>query len=1199
MKKIFSLIFNRWTMTILGIIAVCLIIWFVGPLIAIAEYHPLESAIIRWILICLLVLIYVGQIVWKFAKAKLANRKLFEGVLNQESKQEQPEVGAEEVAVLKNRLEEAVNTLKKANLANDKSKGGIFSMFSQRHIYELPWYIIIGAPGSGKTVALTNSGLQFPLASQLGSTRIQGVGGTRNCDWWFTNEAILIDTAGRYTTQESDQQADSAAWTGFLQLLKKHRPHRPVNGIMLTISASELLQQTPAQREVHAQALRKRIQELHEHLGIRFPIYVFITKADLLAGFMEFFGNLGADDRTQVWGMTFPFTDKSAELASPLSNFGQEFSALEKRINDRLIDRLQEERDVKRRAMLYTLPQQFASLKDLLTDFLDKVFSPSRFEEKPLLRGVYFISGTQEGSPIDRIMGSLGRAFKLPQKALSPMQPTGKSFFITRLFRDVIFAESELAGTNLRWERQRAILQWTGLTLAALITVGGILAWSVSYARNKTYVTEVNAKAQKVSEEVATIPPNNAPDVISLLPALGSVQNLANTPTVKAEDRPFSMGFGLYQGKKLLTASNNAYLRLLHDSFLPRISTRIEEQLRTVQNNPEAQYETLKAYIMLHDSEHFDAEALRAYIQYDWENNLPRNITSDQRDALNNHLNAVLSQGAVTSPIPADAQLIENVRTQLLRMSLAQRAYSRLKRLGVGSDIPEFTISRAAGASAPLVFKRASNQPLTKGIPGIFSYKGYYEAFQKQYEQVTKQLADEEGWVLGIKENSSASAINLKNKQELNNEVRRLYLTEYADTWDAFINDIRVVTGKNITETLQSVKILSAPDSPLPELLRKIVKEVTLVKKHEDEKTLLDKGEEKLKARTGSLGKIFGNAVNQQTTTDTVSQPESIVDDRFDSLRRMVTAPAPGQPAPVDGAVGLMKDLYVQMIAAKAAIDSANIPPPDTASNKVKVEAGQMPEPLRSALLTVSTAAANQVLAGMKNNVSEQLASSVSDFCTKAIAGRYPFSKASHRDVTQDDFARIFSPGGLLDDFFQKNLITLVDTSTKPWSYRQLSDKKMSDTTGALIQFQRAQTIRDVFFRNGNRTPGMRLDFKPIEMDASITQFILDVDGQIVKYSHGPQVPQTIQWPGPKGSSQVRVQLTPAAVSSPLGPFEGPWALFRMFDNLKIEPTSQPEKFMVTFTIEGRKAKFEVVSSSVQNPFRLRELEQFQCPRGL
>ena len=128
----------------------------------------------------------------------------------------------------------------------------------------------------------------------------------------------------------------------------------------------------------------------------------------------------------------------------------------------------------------------------------------------------------------------------------------------------------------------------------------------------------------------------------------------------------------------------------------------------------------------------------------------------------------------------------------------------------------------------------------------------------------------------------------------------------------------------------------------------------------------------------------------------------------------------------------------------------------------------------------------------------------------------------------------------------------------------------------------------------------MNFMFKPIDMDASITQFILDVDGQSVEYRHGPQVPTSIQWPGPKGSTQVRLQIYPASISGTSGQvFEGPWALFRMFDKIQITPSTQPEKFFATFNIDKRKVQFEIVTSSVQNPFRLQEFEQFNCPTRL
>lgn len=119
-------------------------------------------------------------------------------------------------------------------------------------------------------------------------------------------------------------------------------------------------------------------------------------------------------------------------------------------------------------------------------------------------------------------------------------------------------------------------------------------------------------------------------------------------------------------------------------------------------------------------------------------------------------------------------------------------------------------------------------------------------------------------------------------------------------------------------------------------------------------------------------------------------------------------------------------------------------------------------------------------------------------------------------------------------------------------------------------------------------------------MDPDITQFILDIDGQVIKYSHGPQVPVSIQWPGPRGSSQVRVQISPALPNGRSGQvFDGPWALFRVFDNVQIESSPQPEKLIATFNIDGRKAQFEIITRSVLNPFRLMEFRDFKCPSRL
>ena len=209
---------------------------------------------------------------------------------------------AEEAAALQEKLTTALTLLKRA-----RGTAG--------YLYEQPWYAIIGPPGAGKTTALLNSGLRFPLAAEMGMGAVAGVGGTRLCDWWFTEEAVLIDTAGRYTTQDLDAAVDSAGWHAFLDLLKRTRSRLPLNGVIVAIALTEIGAATREERLAHAHAVRRRIKELEERLAARLPVYAIFTKADLVAGFTEFFDDLDREKRAQVWGATFPLAQREAGAA--------------------------------------------------------------------------------------------------------------------------------------------------------------------------------------------------------------------------------------------------------------------------------------------------------------------------------------------------------------------------------------------------------------------------------------------------------------------------------------------------------------------------------------------------------------------------------------------------------------------------------------------------------------------------------------------------------------------------------------------------------------------------------------------------------------------------------------------------------------------------------------------------------------------
>ena len=233
---------KRTIVVLVGLLLIVVFIWFAGPFFAFADWRPLESSTARLIAIGVVVGCWLLLRLIKRLRALRAGDRLLAAVVAQpQPKAEEAQTPAE-VVKLRERFEEAVTALKQQQRTSSQS------------LYDLPWYVIIGAPGSGKTTALLNSGLKFPLEQRVGKGALRGVGGTRNCDWWFADEAVFLDTAGRYTTQDSDASSDSVGWSEFLALLRKYRARRPINGVILTINAQDLLiggLHTPSPQKVH------------------------------------------------------------------------------------------------------------------------------------------------------------------------------------------------------------------------------------------------------------------------------------------------------------------------------------------------------------------------------------------------------------------------------------------------------------------------------------------------------------------------------------------------------------------------------------------------------------------------------------------------------------------------------------------------------------------------------------------------------------------------------------------------------------------------------------------------------------------------------------------------------------------------------------------------------------------------------------
>jgi type VI secretion system protein ImpL len=530
-----------------------------------------------------------------------------------------------------------------------------------------------------------------------------------------------------------------------------------------------------------------------------------------------------------------------------------------------------------------------------------------------------------------------------------------------------------------------------------------------------------------------------------------------------------------------------------------------------------------------------------------------------------------------------DAQLVGSVRDMLASYPLEYRIYSRLKRQFRG-ELPDFSVAAAGGPNAAKVFERASGEPLARGVPGFYTRDGYQKAFQGTVSGAAAQLAAEEQWVLGQRSAKNLAATALGS--ELGERVRRLYLQDYIKAWDAYLADVKLVRLGGIERSMDVARLLSTPDSPLAAYVRAVARETTLVPPAR-EPNALDKAAQAAKKAQSDLAKLADPGAAPSASGGPI---EKMVDDHFAPIRRQ----AEGQPAPIDDTTKLFAEVYAQLQGIDAAQKSKSAPPAGGGGEKVKAAAGQQPEPIKSMLETLADAGAKQGRTAERESLTTEL-KPIYDFCTRAVANRYPFASGSRADVLPEDFGQLFGPGGMLDEFYQRRLATLVDTGGATWAYKPLADGSRPATPAALADFQRAARIKEAFFRAGGRTPGFRIDLKPVDIDPALKDLTLDIDGQALKFQPGTSTPATVSWPSQRVASQIKLS---ANGGTPLV-FDGPWALFRMFDRFEVQPSAQPEKFNVVMNLEGKRARFEVVANSVFNPLRLREVQQFRCPGAL
>lgn len=401
---------------------------------------------------------------WLFIR-KVVLRRREQNFINQVVEQDNAVIRGQEgdqegMQELKNRWQEAVETLKASHL----NKQG-------NPLYVLPWYMVIGESRSGKSTAIQSAGMSAPFAE---INRTGGIAGTRNCEWWFFEQAVILDTAGRYTIP-LEEGRDKEEWQQFLSLLVKYRKKEPLNGLVVTMAADKLLQADLETIADDGRNIRQRIDELMRVLGKLFPVYVLITKCDLIQGMTGFCERL---------------PEKSLEQAMGLLNQenNKDINTLLHDVSRSIGDRLQKLRLLLLHAKqtpgqtqppppadLLLFPNEFKNLHNRLSTFIETTFKENPYQETPILRGLYFSSGRQEGTPYSHFLHALGL---IKQQEVLP--GTNRGLFLHDLFARILpgdrflFAPTQRALAWDRLTRNIGLAAWVAIILALC----GLLSFS-------------------------------------------------------------------------------------------------------------------------------------------------------------------------------------------------------------------------------------------------------------------------------------------------------------------------------------------------------------------------------------------------------------------------------------------------------------------------------------------------------------------------------------------------------------------------------------------------------------------------------------------------------------------------------------------------------------------------------------------------
>ncbi len=1165
-KKVDTLLRRTWVWTLLVMLFVALLVWFVGPLLAVDDYKFWEGSTSRLLTISLLCLFWGLTMVFVSWRADV-RKKAVEATEDGEVHVRREELIDKEQRELKARFKDALKTLKTSSLYRGRS---------ERWRSDLPWYLLIGPQGSGKTSLLDFSGLEFPI-NKIGRKLTRDTHGNRHCDWYFAEHGVLIDTAGRYLTQP-DSKVDGRAWNALLELLRKRRRNRPLNGVLVTIPM-ETLHGIEKDLEDLAREVRARLQDVHQKLHVDVPVYLVLSKADKLLGFDEFFDQLSREESDQVLGTSF----RKEQSGNDVAVLRAEFEALLCRLNSQVIMRMHQERDTRRRGRILDFPHQLGLVGERLCLFADIAFTGNRYQRVGRLRGFYLTSAPHLTQEMDQTTAGTG-ASQGTNAGVLPTLSSGRSRFIHHVLSRVIFPEADLAGLD---KRERSRIHWGQRVLyvgalAALALFG--MLWAGGFSANYERLENLRNLTQAWTQQRSALTARD--DSRAVLKTLDT-RYAATQVFPKQGDVSYHERGGLYQGKDVNPVVKAAYERELETQLLPRVATLLEGQIRANLRDRERLLNSLRAYLMLNMKDRRDAVWLKDWLATDWSQRYAGNTAV--QNGLNTHFERLLQQPFI---YPLNEQLVSQARQVLRSESLANVVYRMLREQA--RNLPEYRLSQHLGPQGSLFVGT------DYVIPGFYTQQGYRQYFSVQGSAlVTDILRD--NWVLG--EGSGISGMDLRR---LMVELEQLYFRDYANFWSEAVGQVALPPINDAGEGAEQLAGLTAANSPVLQLLvevRENTRFPALAESADDATTAA----EKLAEKSGKLGKLASAAAGKaagmaKNLPDTAKKS---LRRRFEPLHRLLDDNN-GPAADLTPALTALNDLQMQL----ASLARASTPQQaafEMAKTRMSVQrdalsalrnaSNRLPRPVSVWFNVLAEDTWRLVLNDSYQYLNQRYQSELHSFYGKAINQRYPFSAHSTSDVAISDFREFFKAQGINDRFFEAYMRPFVSGDPGNLRLRVIDGHSLPISKVYLDQMAAAQVIRQSFFSINPAEPQVQFKLEPYTLDPAVSRSEFKFGDKTIEYRHGPIVPVSFNWPTDAEGGRTSLVMDKMA-GRPIGIEKntGPWSLFRLIDLMQTEYLSGRDVLVLKAEVGGLRANYLLTSQRTPNPFDMGVLRTFRMP---